>query len=109
MATNYSTPGVYIEEVPNLPRSVAEVETAIPAFIGYTQAAQDENQQSLINVPTRITSLLEYETYFGTAQPEKNLQVTYTEFKDTANGPTTNESIAVAFSSATGASLHNMY
>ena len=30
----YKTPGVYIEEIPKLPPSIASVETAIPAFIG---------------------------------------------------------------------------
>jgi uncharacterized protein len=39
MATTYSTPGVYIEEIVKFPPSVAQVETAIPAFIGYTEKA----------------------------------------------------------------------
>ncbi|MEZ4686149.1 MAG: hypothetical protein R3B47_08805 [Bacteroidia bacterium] len=34
---NYRTPGVYIEEISKFPPSVAAVETAIPAFIGYTR------------------------------------------------------------------------
>ena len=34
-----STPGVYVQEIPSLPPSVAEVETAIPAFVGYTEKA----------------------------------------------------------------------
>jgi phage tail sheath protein FI len=33
----YKTPGVYVEEISKLPPSVAQVETAIPAFIGYTE------------------------------------------------------------------------
>ena len=33
---NYKTPGVYVEEIAKFPPSVAQVETAIPAFIGYT-------------------------------------------------------------------------
>ena len=37
MATTYKTPGVYVEEISKFPPSVAQVETAIPAFIGYTQ------------------------------------------------------------------------
>ena len=36
---NYKTPGVYIEEVVKFPPSVAQVATAIPAFIGYTEKA----------------------------------------------------------------------
>ena len=33
----YKTPGVYTEEISKFPPSVAEVATAIPAFIGYTE------------------------------------------------------------------------
>ncbi|NAS14309.1 phage tail sheath family protein [Poritiphilus flavus] len=62
---NYKTPGVYVEEVSLLPPSVAQVETAIPAFIGYTEKAADEDGNSLLKVPTRVKSLLEYEAYFG--------------------------------------------
>ncbi|MBE9013433.1 hypothetical protein IQ250_24885, partial [Pseudanabaenaceae cyanobacterium LEGE 13415] len=37
MATTYKTPGVYIEEISKFPPSIAEVATAIPVFIGYTE------------------------------------------------------------------------
>ncbi len=70
MATMYKTPGVYIEEIPKFPPSIAPVETAIPAFIGYTERALDGNIDLKLK-PTRITSLLEYETYFGTSNPER--------------------------------------
>ena len=41
---NYKTPGVYVEEISKLPASVAPVATAIPAFIGYTEKKEkDEN------------------------------------------------------------------
>ncbi len=40
MATTYKTPDVYVEEISVFPPSVAEVATAIPAFIGYTEAAK---------------------------------------------------------------------
>lgn len=67
MATSYKTPGVYVAEISKLPPSVAEVETAIPAFIGYTE--QDTyNGLSLLNKPTRIKSLKEYEEIFGFPQ-----------------------------------------
>lgn len=62
---SYKTPGVYIEEVSLIPPSVAEVETAIPAFIGYTKMAKDSRGDSLENRPVRIVSLLEYEHFFG--------------------------------------------
>ncbi|NEO90986.1 MAG: phage tail sheath family protein [Moorea sp. SIO3G5] len=61
----YKTPNVYVEEISTFPPSVAEVSTAIPAFIGYTEKTGIGDQ--LINKPTRINSLLDYETLFGNA------------------------------------------
>lgn len=60
----YKTPGVYVEEISTIPPSVAEVSTAIPAFIGYTERGYKGE-------PTiaRIDTLLEYETLFGSADP----------------------------------------
>lgn len=75
MADVFKTPGVYIKEIPTFPPSVAEVETAIPAFIGYTEKATF-NGKSLNLQPTRITSLLEYEQLFGFAQKERSITVT---------------------------------
>ena len=60
----YKTPGVYVEEIVKFPPSVAQVETAIPAFIGYTQKATKKEVGDLSGKPTRITSMLEYETFF---------------------------------------------
>lgn len=64
------TPGVYINEIPLFPPSVAQVATAIPAFIGYTQMAKNKVDDDLLLVPKRITSMVEYETYFGKAASE---------------------------------------
>jgi len=61
----YKTPGVYIEEIASFPPSVAAVETAVPAFIGYTAQALDEDGNSLSFVPKKIKSLLDFETFFG--------------------------------------------
>ncbi len=61
---NVKTPGVYIDEISKFPPSVAQVETAIPAFIGYTRLTS-LNGDSLVNTPVRITSLVEYESVFG--------------------------------------------
>ena len=72
----YKTPGVYIEEIPKLPPSIASVETAIPAFIGYTQKAQLKEPADLINIPKRITSMLEYEQFFGGPLPETTITIT---------------------------------
>jgi hypothetical protein len=66
----YKTPGVYIEEIPHLPPSIASVETAIPSFVGYTEKAQWKEADDLLNVPWRIESLLEYEQFFGYPCPE---------------------------------------
>lgn len=74
MADVFKTPGVYIKEIPTLPPSVAEVETAIPAFIGYTEKATF-NGKDLTLQPLRITSLLEYEQLFGFAQAEIAISV----------------------------------
>lgn len=70
----YKTPNVYVEEISTFPPSVAEVSTAIPAFIGYTEKAQ-RGSEDLTNQPTRISSLLEYETLFGKAE-STNFEVT---------------------------------
>jgi uncharacterized protein len=68
MAT-YRTPGVYVEEISLFPPSVAEVETAIPAFIGYTEKADLLGPGDLKNVPFLVRSLLEYQQYFGGEPP----------------------------------------
>jgi phage tail sheath protein FI len=65
----YKTPGVYIEEISLRPPSVAEVATAIPAFIGYTQKAKKLQDDDLMRTPTRITSMAEYKKYFGETDP----------------------------------------
>ena len=64
---NYRTPGVYIEELSLLPPTISQVETAIPAFIGYTETAIDDDGKEVSTFPyiKRIKSLLEYETFFG--------------------------------------------
>ncbi len=74
---NYKTPGVYVEEISKFPPSVAQVETAIPAFIGYTEKGPK-------NEPTRISSMLEYETLFGKA---KNEAFTFTVAAATTTPP----------------------
>ncbi len=67
MATTYKTPGVYVEEISIFPPSVAQVETAIPAFIGYTKKTKDSAGNDLLNVPSKISSVLDFVTLFGGA------------------------------------------
>jgi len=68
MSAKFRKPGVYIEEISKFPPSVAEVETAIPAFIGFTEKGV-HNGQSIINKPLRINSLLDYQQIFGFPKP----------------------------------------
>lgn len=82
MPINPRTPGVYIEEIRKFPPSIANVETAIPAFIGYTQKAIEKVEDDLLMEPKRIISLLEYENFFGTAYPEPTITVTIEETTD---------------------------
>ena len=79
MPTTLSTPGVYIEELSLLPPSVAEVSTAIPAFVGQTAKGAKLK-------PTRIASLMEYEAIFG---GPPNIQVTITPGSGTPPTPAT--------------------
>lgn len=80
-------PGVYVQEIATLPPSVAEVSTAIPAFIGRTQRGTDA---------ARITSFIEYQALFGTV-PSSSYSVrvnagtppTLTLTRATDNAPTT--------------------
>ena len=58
------TPGVYIVEKNAFPNSTVEVATAVPAFVGYTEKA-DNKGKSLSNQPWRITSMAEFMSYFG--------------------------------------------
>jgi len=73
----YISPGIYIEEGTNQATPIKSVATAIPVFIGYTQKAQLKEAGDLLNVPFRITSVAEYENYFGVADPEKGIEITF--------------------------------
>lgn len=68
----FRQPGVYIEELSLFPPSVAAVESAIPAFIGYTASAMAKVAGDLLNVPLRIRSLIEFEACYGKG-PESGL------------------------------------
>lgn len=57
-------PGVYVTDINSIPNSVAQVETAIPAFVGYT-GKTELNGKSLLNTPYRITSLRDFVAVFG--------------------------------------------
>lgn len=95
MAQVLATPGVYIEEKSAFPNSVVAVATAVPAFVGYTEKATRSNK-SLINVPTRLTSLGEYHQYFGGAP-----KITFAVAEDEKEG------FALTVDAATKYNLYN--
>ncbi|MFP2994841.1 phage tail sheath C-terminal domain-containing protein [Spongiivirga sp. MCCC 1A20706] len=57
----FKTPGVYIEETSTKIPAIAQVETAVPVFIGHTE----KTTASLLLKPKRINSLVAYESFFG--------------------------------------------
>ena len=77
MATTLATPGVYIEEKSSFGSSVVPVQTAVPAFIGYTEKAS-RGAKSLFNEPTKISSMGQYEELFG-GPPATKLNITPSE------------------------------
>ena len=58
------TPGVYVTELDAFPPSVVGVQTAIPAFIGYTEKAEVSGRP-IPNTPVKIESLADFEMFFG--------------------------------------------
>lgn len=61
----YRNLGVYSEEISGFSPAVEEVDTALPAFIGYTAKAKRKEEKDLHQVPVRISSMREYENLFG--------------------------------------------
>src|SRR5882672_5114607 len=106
MATTYKTPGVYVEEITKFPPSIAPVETAIPAFIGYTEFAEEDKAGDLNLKPTKIFSLVDYEKFFGGAQNEEKIAVKITE-KTVDGAPPLSK--AVASVAETDRSKHVMF
>ncbi|MFZ6774426.1 phage tail sheath family protein [Undibacterium sp. SXout7W] len=84
MAAQYQTPGVYIAEVNGFSTAVVEVPTAVPVFIGYTETAFAGNK-SLVGVPTAITSMADFLTYFALPGSSGAPAPDYTKFIYTSN------------------------
>ncbi len=89
------TPGVYVTEIPSFPPSIAQVATAIPVFVGYTQMAI-MNGKDVTNEAVRISSLVEYIRYFGTG-PNLTAQVT---LKSAADQTVSDVTIVTQFTAA---------
>lgn len=78
MALNLRTPGVYVVEESKFPPSVVEVDTAIPAFVGYTSETQYAGE-NLLNRPVAVDNLLEFQAIFGPAPLIGNFVVSVDE------------------------------
>jgi len=105
---NLKRPDVYIQEISKFPPSVAQVETAIPAFIGHTEFAR-KSGEDLSFKPTRISSFLEYEQFFGGPQPEQHVVVAIDDTTDIKKD-VINRAITAKFVGSVGPrSRHNMY
>lgn len=83
---NYSTPGVYTEEIPTLPPSVTGVSTGIPCFVGYTEKRPAAQAVDVV----RITSMLEYTTHFGGEYSNVTHTVTLNATNDAVDSVATN-------------------
>lgn len=73
---NYRSPGVYTEDIPTLPPSIAEVESAVPAFVGYTEKATVSVTDDVLNLPTPINGFADYLQIFGGAEQEDAANIT---------------------------------
>lgn len=67
--SSIKTPGVYINEIDAFPPSVAQVATAVPAFVGFTENAPTPN------IPTRVSSFLEFQQLYGGAPRPTSITV----------------------------------
>ena len=71
MASQYKTPGVYIQEPDSFPPSIVGVDTAVPCFIGYTQQATDTDKRDLTLIPKRVESMAEFVQFYGRGYSQK--------------------------------------
>lgn len=60
----YKTPGIYEEEISQFPPVITSINSAVPAFAGYT-ANTSTNSNSLQFTAIKIHSLIEFEQTFG--------------------------------------------
>jgi phage tail sheath protein FI len=81
--SSIKTPGVYINEIDAFPPSVAQVATAVPAFVGFTENAPTPN------IPTRVSSFLEFQQLYGGAPQPTGITVDL----DTNSLPTDNSTV----------------
>lgn len=66
--SNIKTPGVYINEIDVFPNSLVPVATAVPAFIGYTPAAEYEGK-SYYGKAQKVSSFAEFQSIYMKPDP----------------------------------------
>ena len=72
MATTYTTPGVYVEEVPSSSATLTAGATAVAAFVGFTAKAppiDDPVNDPKGLKPRMVTSWTQYESLYGGFAP----------------------------------------
>lgn len=72
MATTYTTPGVYVEEVPSSSGTLTAAATAVAAFVGFTAKAppiDDPINDPKGLKPRMVTSWTQYEALYGGFAP----------------------------------------
>ncbi|MGB3076163.1 MAG: phage tail sheath C-terminal domain-containing protein [Chitinophagales bacterium] len=106
---NYRSPGVYVEEIALLPPSIAEVESAVPAFVGYTEKAMLNTADDLRYVPTRITSFRDYVEYFGGAHKEVSGAFDIKVIESKNGAVTTGFKVTITKALPDLTSKHNLY
>jgi phage tail sheath protein FI len=80
---DYTAPGVYVEEVPSLPRTISGVDTSTAAFIGRTPKGPLANAS---DGPVQVVSLHQFQRDFGAIDPACPLTLAVRDFY--ANGGT---------------------
>ena len=70
----YKIPAVYVEEIPIVETIKSIPDTAV--FLGYTEKHQNSLGENLFNISTTITSLSDFQSNFGKAQKEENIEIT---------------------------------
>lgn len=58
------TPGVYVTELSAFPPTVVGIQTAVPAFIGYTEKAEISGKP-VLNKAIKVGSLADYQAIYG--------------------------------------------
>jgi phage tail sheath protein FI len=76
------------DQSPHVPPVIEGVETAVPALVGYTERATDQQVNDLRNVPTRVESWADFERYFGGVPDEsRHLRVEIRQTTRTVGAP----------------------